>query len=275
MPPGAAIAAAPAVAFNPPPHSIAVLPFVNMSGDAKQEYFADGITEELLNALSRLSDLQVMARTSSFSFKDKDLDVSVIAHKLNVGAILEGSVRRAGNTVRITVQLINAVNGFHMWSQTYDRNLSDILKLQSDVAIAVAKQLEVKLVGDEASKVGVGGTNNPGAYDSFLRGEQLLSRQEKDADRAAELTAFDRAIALDPNYAAPYASRTLVLLNIANATTNPRTREQLRHQALATAQHAVTLAPEYGAAHLALGIALLRSLEFIEAAPEFERARWD
>jgi hypothetical protein len=161
-----------------------------------------------------------MARTSSFSFKGKDVDVSVVAHKLNVGAIIEGSVRRAGNTVRITVQLINAVNGFHMWSQTYDRNLSDILKLQSDV---VAQQLEVKLVGDEANKVGIGGTKNPEAYDSFLRGEQLLSRQEKEADKPSELAAFDRAIALDPNYAAPYASRTLVLLNTASSKATPTT----------------------------------------------------
>jgi len=179
---------------------------------------------------------------------------------------------RAGNTVRITVQLINAVNGFHMWSQNNDRNLSDILKVQSDVAISVAQQLEVKLAGDEANKVGLGGTKNPEAYDSFLRGEQFLSRQDKEADKPAELAAFDRAIALDPDYAAPYASRSLVLLNIATATTNPGTREQLQQQALAAAQHAVALAPEFGAAHLALGAALLRSLEFVKATPEFERA---
>ena len=103
-----------AAVFNPPAHSIAVLPFLNMSGDPKQDYFSDGITEELLNALARLNDLQVMARTSSFSFKGKDVDISTIAHKLNVGAVLEGSVRRNANTVRITVQLINAVNGFHL-----------------------------------------------------------------------------------------------------------------------------------------------------------------
>jgi TolB-like protein len=109
-------------AFAPPPHSIAVLPFVNMSGDPKQQYFSDGVTEELLNSLSRLSELQVVARTSSFSFKGQNVDVSTIAHTLNVGAILEGSVRRAGNTVRITVQLIDAVTGFHVWSQTYDRH---------------------------------------------------------------------------------------------------------------------------------------------------------
>jgi TolB-like protein len=136
-PPLSASSTASAV-FAPPAHSIAVLPFVNMSGDAKQEYFSDGISEELLDALSRLNELQVAARTSSFSFKGQNVDVSTIAHKLNVGAILEGSVRRAGKTVRITVQLINAVSGFHMWSQTYDRNFTDILKVQTEVATSVA-----------------------------------------------------------------------------------------------------------------------------------------
>jgi adenylate cyclase len=121
-------------AFNPPAHSIAVLPFVNMSGDPKEDYFSDGISEELLNALSRLNDLQVVARTSSFSFKGQNVDVPTIARKLNVGAILEGSVRRAGNTVRITAQLINTVTGFHLWSETYDRPLNDILKVQTEVA---------------------------------------------------------------------------------------------------------------------------------------------
>jgi TolB-like protein len=261
-----------AAVFNPPAHFIAVLPFLNMSGDPKQEYFSDGITEELLNALSRLNDLQVMARTSSFSFKGKDDDVSAIAHKLNVAAILEGSVRRAGNTVRITVQLINAVNGFHMWSQTYDRNLTDILKVQSDVATSVAQQLEVKLVGDEANKVGLGGTTNPEAYDSYLRGEQLTSREEAAADRPAELAAFDRAIALDPNYAAAYSRRASALSNIMLATTNLDTRGQLQQQALAAAQRAVALAPEFGESHLALGAALRNSLDFVRASPEYERA---
>jgi TolB-like protein len=128
-------------AFNPPAHSIAVLPFVNMSGDATQDYFSDGISEELLNALSRLNDLQVVARTSSFSFKGQNVNVSTIAHELNVGAILEGSVRRAGNTVRITAQLINTVTGFHLWSETYDRPFTDIFKVQTEVATAVAQQL--------------------------------------------------------------------------------------------------------------------------------------
>jgi TolB-like protein len=109
-------------AFVPPPHSIAVLPFVNLSGDKDQEYFSDGLTEELLNSLTEIGGLQVAARTSSFSFREHP-DIATVAHKLNVGAVLEGSVRRSGNTVRVTAQLINAITGFHLWSRTYDRDL--------------------------------------------------------------------------------------------------------------------------------------------------------
>ena len=109
---------APATAFAPPPHSIAVLPFVNLSGDKEQEYFSDGLTEELLNSLAEINELQVAARTSAFSFKGKDNDIGMIARKLNVGAVLEGSVRRSDRTIRITAQLINAVTGFHLWSKT-------------------------------------------------------------------------------------------------------------------------------------------------------------
>jgi TolB-like protein len=112
--------------FNPPPHSIAVLPFVNMSGDKDQEYFSDGLTEELLNSLSRINELQVAARTSSFSFQGEHPDIATVAHKLNVGAVLEGSVRRSAHTVRVTAQLVNGVTGFHIWSQTYDRDLGDV-----------------------------------------------------------------------------------------------------------------------------------------------------
>jgi TolB-like protein len=125
-----------ATAFSPPPHSIAVLPFVNLSGDKEQEYFSDGLTEELLNSLAEISELQVAARTSAFSFKGKDTDIGTIARKLNVGAVLEGSVRRSANTVRITAQLINAVTGFHLWSKAYDRDLGDVLKLQTEIATA-------------------------------------------------------------------------------------------------------------------------------------------
>ena len=126
----------PEVPFAPPAHSIAVLPFVNLSGDPSQQYLSDGLTEELLNSLTRINELQVAARTSSFSFQGEHPDVITVAHKLNVASVLEGSVRRSGNTIRVTAQLNNAMTGFHLWSQTYDRNLGDILTLQSDIANA-------------------------------------------------------------------------------------------------------------------------------------------
>jgi TolB-like protein len=145
--------------FHPPPHSIAVLPFVNLSGDKEQEYFSDGLTEELLNSLSQINELQVAARTSAFSFKGKEADIGTIAHKLNVAAVLEGSVRRSEHTVRVTAQLINAVTGFHLWSKTYDRDLGDVLKLQTEIATAVAEALKVTLLGDVAVKIELGGTH--------------------------------------------------------------------------------------------------------------------
>jgi TolB-like protein/tetratricopeptide (TPR) repeat protein len=261
--------------FTPPPHSIAVLPFVNMSGDPKQDYFSDGISEEVLNSLSRLNDLKVVARTSSFSFKGQNVDVSTIAHKLNVGAILEGSVRRAGNTVRITVQLINAVSGFHIWSQTYDRQLSDILKVQTDVATAVAQQLEVKLAGNETAVLELGSTSNPTAYEAYLRGGELLSSGNTgEAELRAALAAFDQAIALDPNYALAHSRRAIALTDI-SIFVDLKTADvaATRAQARQAAQHAVALAPGLGDAHLALADVLsVGMLDFAAAAPEFDRA---
>ena len=173
---------APATAFAPPPHSIAVLPFVNMSGDKEQEYFSDGLTEELLNSLAEINELQVAARTSAFSFKGKDNDIGTIARKLNVGAVLEGSVRRSAHTIRITAQLINAVTGFHLWSKTYDRDLGDVLKLQTEIATAVAEALKVTLLGDVAAKIELGGTHNPAAFDAYLRASKAYaSRHEAKA----------------------------------------------------------------------------------------------
>jgi TolB-like protein/Flp pilus assembly protein TadD len=261
-------------AFAPPPRSIAVLPFVNMSGDASQDYFSDGISEELLNSLSRLNDLQVVARTSSFSFKGQNVDVATIAHQLNVGAVLEGSVRRAGNTVRITVQLINAVTGFHIWSQTYDRNFTDILKVQTDVATSVAQQLETRLAGDEEARIGMGGTKNPEAYDAYLRGRQLLSDQDPDEARGrAAIAAFDRAIALDPGFALAHAGRAAALGNFAIFDAKADEQASLRAQALQAAQRSVELAPELGEAHLALAqIRAFLLLDYAAAAPEFDRA---
>jgi len=267
-------AAAPAApAFAPPARSIAVLPFVNMSGDPAQDYFSDGISEELLSALSRRTDLQVAARTSSFTFKGQTADVATIGRKLNVGALLEGSVRRAGSTVRITVQLINAETGFQMWSQSYDREVADILKVQTDVATAVARQLKLTLTDEVSAQLELGGTRNEEAYDAYLRAEQLLTRvgvHSNDTRRA--LADLDRAIALDPGYARAHSQRAWALHGLVLGA-EPRDRAALRAQALAAAERAVALAPQLGEAHAALASVRAYALfDWTGAAPEFERA---
>jgi TolB-like protein/serine/threonine protein kinase len=191
--------------FAPAAHSLAVLPFTNLSGDASQEYFSDGLSEELINALSRIRALEVAARTSSFSFKGQTADIETIARKLNVAAVLEGSVRRSGNTVRVTAQLINATNGFHIWSQTYDREVRNILALQTDIATMVAQQLQVKLLGDEATRIGRSGTHNPEAYDAYLRGLQAANLRTRDGF-SRSIAEFSRAVTLDPGYALAHAA---------------------------------------------------------------------
>ncbi|MBV8144955.1 MAG: TIR domain-containing protein, partial [Gammaproteobacteria bacterium] len=201
-----------AAAFAPPPHSIAVLPFVNMSGDKEQEYFSDGLTEELLNSLAEINELQVAARTSAFSFKGTNTDIGTVARKLNVGAVLEGSVRRSGNTVRVTTQLINAVTGFHLWSHTHDRDLGDVLKLETEIASAVASALKVSLLGEVTTKIELGGTRNPAAFDAYLRGLKLarLAAASTPMVCRAPIDAFTEAIALDSNYALAYANRAII-----------------------------------------------------------------
>jgi TolB-like protein/Tfp pilus assembly protein PilF len=189
--------------------SIAVLPFVNMSADADQEYFSDGITEEILNTLVAIEGLQVAGRTSSFTFKDrKDVDLKTIGQRLGVSNILEGSVRKAGNKVRITAQLITVENGFHLWSETYDRELADIFEIQEEIASAIGEALQVELGLNVAESLDRRRTDNPEAYQWFLRGEQL--RRNGDATNltlAGE--AFQKAIELDPNYVQPYVGYAL------------------------------------------------------------------
>jgi len=172
------IAAPTAPAVAPPPHSIALLPFVNMSGDSNQEYFSDGLTEEILNSVAKIDQLHVAASTSSFLFKNRKVNVATIARELNVGVLLEGSVRRSGRTVRVTAELINAATGYDLWTETFDRDLDDILKLQSEIANAVANALKVTLLGNLTAKVELGGTRNPDAFDAYLRATRDYYRQK-------------------------------------------------------------------------------------------------
>ena len=270
-----AAAAVTAPVFAPPPHSIAVLPFANLSGDPNQEYFSDGISEELINALSHIDALQVAARTSSFSFKGKSVDVGTIARKLGVGAILEGSVRRSGNTVRVTAQLINAVNGFHIWSENFDRDLKNILALQTDIATKVAEQLRVKLLADEAARIEVGGTHNPQAYDAYLRGMQLLATGDHEAEYRAALSAFDQALDLDPRFAAAHLQRARALVDIVDTSTQTSESnvDQLYLSARQSAEEGVALAPSSADAHAVLGwYVYARSHQYEQAARELDRA---
>jgi TolB-like protein/Tfp pilus assembly protein PilF len=244
---------APSTAFNPPPHSVAVLPFVNLSGDKEQEYFSDGLSEELLNSLARINELQVAARTSSFYFKGEHADLATVAHKLNVASVLEGSVRRSGHVVRVTVQLSNAVTGFHLWSQTYDRDLRDVLKLQSEIANSVASALKVTLLSDVAAKVELGGTRNPKAYDAYLRASmEYQSASDPGENLPRAITGYTEAIRLDPGYALALADRSLALCVYAVELTGADAREAF-DKAENDARQAVALAPELGQGHLALG----------------------
>ncbi len=268
--PAAQPSAAP-TAFSPPPHSIAVLPFVNLSGDKEQEYFSDGLTEELLNSLAEINELQVAARTSSFSFKEHP-DIATVAHKLNVGAVLEGSVRRSGHTLRITAQLINAVTGFHLWSKTYDRDLGDVLKLQTEIATAVAGALKVTLLGDVAAKVELGGTRNSAAFDAYLRGAKAYSSRQEGKDTPIAITAYTEAIRLDPAYALAFAGRSMAFSSYAGEAATAAAAREAFDKAQADARQALALAPDLAQAHLALAFVSDNTLDFTQANYEYERA---
>jgi TolB-like protein/Tfp pilus assembly protein PilF len=176
--------------------SIAVLPFVNMSEDRGNEYFADGLSEELLNMMVKIPELRVAARTSSFSFKDKDLTISEIAHELNVSHVLEGSVRKSGNKVRITAQLIKADDGFHLWSENFDRTLDDIFVVQDEIASEVTRALEVTLLGNSQTDHRI----DPEAYSLGLKGLYFLQQRGKENSEKS-VTALLQAIELEPGYA--------------------------------------------------------------------------
>ena len=260
-------------AFSPPPHSIAVLPFVNLSGDKEQEYFSDGLTEELLDSLSRINELHVAARTSSFSFKGKDVDLGTIARKLNVASVLEGSVRRSGRIVRITAQLNNAATGFHLWSQSYDRDLGDVLKLQTEIADAVANALKLTLLGDVAAKIELGGTRNPAAFDAYLRGLKAFYMVHNAQDEEAAIAAYAEAIRLDPDYAIARAARSLALTDYANNYATGATISASYRTAKTDAQLAVARTPALADGYVALANVLeSESLDLTHAAEHLERA---
>ncbi len=186
-------------------NSIAVLPFVNLSKDPDNEYFSDGISEEILNSLANVKQFKVAGRTSSFYFKGQTGNITEIAQRLGVASILEGSVRRSGARVRITAQLINAADGFHLWSKTFDRELDDIFAIQDEIATAVADALQIQLLGGADKQWSVGGTKNPDAYNAYLLGVHYINRgHHKDALQHA-VNSFQQAVDIDPMYAKAYA----------------------------------------------------------------------
>jgi TolB-like protein/DNA-binding winged helix-turn-helix (wHTH) protein len=269
----APIAAAP---FSPPPHSVAVMAFTNLSGDPSQDYFSDGLSEELIDALGRTGTLRVPARLSSFSFKGKQVPVGDIARQLNVGAVVEGSVRRDGPRLRVTAQLIDATTGYQIWSNHYDRDQGDVIKVQTDIAGAVAAALQVTFAGDDATKFSVGGTTNPKAFDAYLRGMKFHTERTPDAVRQAR-AAFDEALALDPGFALAHVRRAscLILISEGAAERQPGDGDDraLLAAALAEGQRAIALAPSLGPAHAIVANALFLSWNIAPAQAEYARAR--
>jgi adenylate cyclase len=201
-------------ASNPTPNvetpSIAVLPFTNMSGDPEQEYFSDGISEDVITDLSKIAGLMVISRNSSFTYKGRSADVRAVGRDLGVRSVLEGSIRRAGNRVRITAQLIDATSGVHLWADRYDRDLTDIFAVQDDVTRRIVDALKVTLSPAEKARHADSGTNNIDAYDYFLRGRELLLGKTNTRVTFEQSTKFlKRALELDPSYSKAYAGLSM------------------------------------------------------------------
>jgi serine/threonine protein kinase/tetratricopeptide (TPR) repeat protein len=264
----------PPQAFNPPRHSVAVLPFVNLSGDQEQRYFSDGLTEELLNSLTRINELQVAARTSSFSFPGEHPDIAAVGHKLNVASVLEGSVRRSGQTIRVSAKLIDAVTGFHLWSQTYDRSAGDLLQLQTDIADAVATALSITLLGDVAARIEVGGTRNPDAFDAYLRAARTHGAQHSRDELQQAIAEYGVAIREDPDYALALAARSMALGEFAAHFAQRDAIQAAFARAAVDAQQAIALAPGLAEGYLALAYVFAESShDFARASGEYLRAQ--
>jgi adenylate cyclase len=248
--------------------TIAVLPFVNMSGDPDNEYFSDGISEEILNLLTRLPQLKVASRTSSFYFKRKEIDIPMVAARLHVGTILEGSVRRSGNRVRITAQLIEVETDSNLWSEAYDRELENVFAIQDDIASSIVDALKVTLNPKQRRSIQYLATANVQAYDNYLRGRQYFyAWNRRDSLRAIDM--YQRAIAQDPEYAMAWAG-------LADAyAMRYRFLEadaQYAAKALETSEQALQLDPESAEAHASRGLALYINKRAAEAEQHFETA---
>ncbi len=250
------------------PKSIAVLPFVNMSADAENEYFVDGVAEEIINALTKVQALRVASRTSAFAFKGKSEDIGEIGRKLKVATVLEGSVRKAGNRLRVTAQLVNVADGYHLWSERYDRELADVFEIQDEIAGSIVKALRVVLSDQEKRAIEKVPTENVKAYEFYLRGRQFFHQWSRTGIQYAR-RMFERAIELDPNYATAYAGIadccSFLYMYWDGSKANLEGADSASRKAL-------EVDPELAEAHASRGFALSLNRHFDEARRELERA---
>ena len=248
--------------------SVAVLPFSNMSNDAENEYFADGMAEEIINALSKIQSLRVASRTVSFALKGKNEDLAEVGKKLRVSTVLDGSVRRMGNRLRITAQLVNVADGYQLWSERYDREMEDVFAIQDDISQAIVKSLRVILSEGEKKQIEKARAVNVKAYDYYLRGRQSSHQlRRKSLEHARQM--FAKAIEIDPEYARAWAgmSEAYSLLY-----TYFDAREFNLRQAEIASQKALELEPELAEAHISRGLAVSMNKKFDEAQSAFDAA---
>ena len=253
-----------------PDKSIAVLPLINESGDPKDEYFSDGLSEELIAALGHIGELKVIGRSSSFRFKERKEDSRTIGEKLGVATLLEGTVRKQGDRVRIVAELINAADGIELWTQTFNRELKDIFAVQEEIAAAVASSLKVTLLGTDGRSSANPATKNTEAHNAYLQGHYYFQRRNLEDYRKA-VGYYDEAIRLDPDYALAYAERSEAWTLIGDLTGEGKTAWP---KARTDAEKAVAIAPTLAEAHAALGwVRFFTEWRFAEGLSELKRAK--
>jgi adenylate cyclase len=250
--------------------SIAVMPFVNMSGDSQQEYFSDGLTEEIITALSKTPKLFVIARNSSSVYKGKSVNVQQVSRELGVKYVMEGSVRRSGNQLRITAQLIDATTGSHLWAERYDRGLKDIFAIQDEITMKILTSLQVSLTEGEVARIQAKGTNNLDAYLLFLQGYVELERMNKDGNFLARQKAQE-AIALDPKYALAYYLLAHTYVNEVPLGISEDPRLSLK-KAMELIQKTLALDKSLAAPHALLGWIYTLMLQHDKGIAECEQA---
>jgi TolB-like protein len=253
-----------------PPTAVAVMPFVNLTGDGSKDYLGDGMAEELIDTLTNVPGLQVPARTSSFAYKGRNIDIRQIARDLNVGTVLEGSVRSAGDRIRITAQLINADTGLHIWSQTYERKFTDLFQLQDNLATAIVEVLRVKLNSGAAAFVTTAlSTRDVQAYDLYMRGFAVLLNATNQQNLQLALDLFQQALARDPTFARALAARSRVRLTF---LVRGYPLAQARQDAERDARQALTLSPNLDVAHQALGNVSALLADWLQAEGSYRAA---